>query len=215
MKGFSNVCRVATPSRRHSVRFLYGISLFRNNRFPTTTRGNDVTGTSGRTALSGFTLIELLVVVLIIGILASVALPQYTKAVEKSRWMEAITNTKAIGLALERYLLANPGDYTTDMSALDISVGTPIDSSRVLAGKFRYTLFGTAGVGTNWEGRGQSESNYMNIFYDPREHYMYCKIASKTTNATAWALCKQWSNNCAEQVKPADTNCGSFVCCKM
>lgn len=112
----------------------------------------------------GFTLIELLVVVLIIGILASVALPQYTKAVEKSRWMEAISNTKVIGLALERYLLANPGDYTTDMSALDISVGTPIDSSRVVAGKFRYTLFGSAGVGANWEGRGASESNYMNIF---------------------------------------------------
>lgn len=71
----------------------------------------------------GFTLIELLVVVLIIGILASVALPQYRKAVEKSRIMALMPNLRALKESLERYYLANgkyPADSVTD---LDIDIG--------------------------------------------------------------------------------------------
>ena len=59
------------------------------------------------TTAHGFTLIELLVVVLIIGILASVAVPQYTKAVEKSRAAGVIQKVKSLQNAVDMYLLAN------------------------------------------------------------------------------------------------------------
>ena len=69
----------------------------------------------------GFTLIELLVVVLIIGILAAVALPQYQKAVEKSRAAQAFAMLKTVYNAAEAYHLAN-GTYATSFDELSVDI---------------------------------------------------------------------------------------------
>ena len=71
-----------------------------------------------------FTLIELLVVVLIIGILASIALPRYQFAVEKSRAAQVVSAIASIAQAQEAYFLAT-GHYTDQMADLDISVTAP------------------------------------------------------------------------------------------
>ena len=67
----------------------------------------------------GFTLIELLVVVLIIGILAAIALPQYQKAVIKTRYATLKPLVKALCDAEEVYYLANNA-YTAKLADLDI-----------------------------------------------------------------------------------------------
>jgi type IV pilus assembly protein PilA len=67
----------------------------------------------------GFTLLEMLVVVIIIGILAAIALPQYLSTIEKARSGEAVTNVGSIRTALDRYWYQNAAG-TTDIDLLDI-----------------------------------------------------------------------------------------------
>ncbi len=69
----------------------------------------------------GFTLIELLVVVLIIGILAAVAIPQYQKTVEKSRATQALSIIKTLHQAQQVHFLAN-GKYASSFDELDIEL---------------------------------------------------------------------------------------------
>ncbi len=68
----------------------------------------------------GFTLVELLVVVIIIGILATVALPQYMIVVEKSRVTEALTIGNSVVEAMDRAYSERPGMAPNVKGALDV-----------------------------------------------------------------------------------------------
>ena len=65
------------------------------------------------TARGGFTLIELLVVVLIIGVLAAVAVPQYNKAVAKAHATEMLTIIDTLQKSMDLQILEK--GYSSDI----------------------------------------------------------------------------------------------------
>ena len=89
----------------------------------------------------GFTLIEVLVTIIIVGILASVALPIYTRAIERSRALEAMSNIKAINDAIYMYHADKqrcPERFSQLVSSITLDPTVP---NNTLSNKEVYTKF--------------------------------------------------------------------------
>lgn len=70
----------------------------------------------------GFTLVEMLIVVVIIGILAAVAVPNFAGAKDRARNSAVQANVHVVQVALERYAVDNAGRYPTTAAGLNPAV---------------------------------------------------------------------------------------------
>ena len=138
----------------------------------------------------GFTLLELLVVVLIIGILAGIALPQYKMAVGKAKFATLKNNVRAIKSALDRYYLVHDS-YTLNLNDLDVEITDNecyITSNRLLY--CNKNIFGS--------------TMSFRLGYNDRDGRQACFITSNVTNSYANKLCQRETGKTTPQEDKED-----------
>ena len=169
----------------------------------------------------GFTLIELLVVVLILGILAAMAMPQYFKAVERSRMSEAESLLSSIASAQQRkYLQINK--YAGEFTGLDVApagaTGKTFHTKGANGNGFVITLNGTTydagGAIAKREANGKTNDTGLNYQYTLTRFYNQDITSCKGGNTNGAALCADFCGVDSLEANTACCNGGTSADCE-
>ena len=135
------------------------------SRFMANDLGKEANVAARRPRRGGFTLVELLVVVLIIGILSSVALPQYQKAVDKSR--------VATILPIMRNWIDAMAIYKLETGAYPVPGGDPVEITASWPSDWETDAFGLEAI---------KEGKWYCFASEEHTGNVYCEAQWKSEN---------------------------------